>query len=49
MGKVVCIGAEENEYRCFIRRLEGRRSVGDLGVVGRIILKRFVKELGRWN
>jgi hypothetical protein len=35
---------KENEYRCLTRRLKGRRPLGDLGVVGRIIMKRFLKE-----
>jgi hypothetical protein len=37
-------GQKKNEYRCLTRRLEGRRPLGDLGVEGRIVLKRFLKE-----
>jgi hypothetical protein len=37
-------GEETNEYTFLIRRPEGRMPLGDLGVIGRIILRTFLNE-----
>lgn len=44
MGSVSCIGAKRSAYRFLVRKAEGDRSPGNLGVDVRTILKRILKK-----
>jgi hypothetical protein len=38
---VACIGGRKNSYRILVRKSEGKNHSGDLGIGGRVILKRI--------
>ena len=46
LGHVVCMGEITGVYRDLVGKPEGKKHLGDLGVNGRIILKKYLQEVG---